>query len=69
MPVPCPVLGERVHAHLVTEAQIAPEALAAHCRAHLADYKQPEQFHFPAALPRNANGKVLKRALRDPAPG
>lgn len=69
VPVPCPVLGERVHAHLVTEAQIAPETLAAHCRAHLADYKQPEHFHFAAALPRNANGKVLKRELRDQLAG
>ena len=69
VPVPCPVLGERVHAHLVTEAQIAPETLAAHCRAHLADYKQPEHFHFAAALPRNANGKVLKRELRDRSAG
>jgi acyl-CoA synthetase (AMP-forming)/AMP-acid ligase II len=32
----------------------------------LSDYKVPEAFHFlEATLPRNANGKVLKRELRE----
>lgn len=34
------------------------------CRGGLADYKRPKQFRSVAALPRNANGKVLKRELR-----
>lgn len=61
---PCPVLGERVHAHIVAADGTDTEALGAHCRAHLADYKVPERFFLPTSLPRNANGKVLKRALR-----
>jgi O-succinylbenzoic acid--CoA ligase len=37
----------------------------AHCRASLADYKVPEAITWlEAPLPRNANGKVLKRLLR-----
>ena len=32
----------------------------------LSDYKVPEMFHrLEGTLPRNANGKVLKRSLRE----
>lgn len=41
-----------------------PEALAAHAGAHLARYKQPRIFAPLPALPRNANGKIDRRALR-----
>lgn len=64
---PCPVLGERVHA-VVHAPGTAPDevALRAHCAAQLADYKVPETFTWSdAPLPRNANGKVMKRVLRD----
>ena len=39
--------------------------LIEHCRARLAGYKKPSAVVFADALPRNAAGKVLKRALRD----
>jgi long-chain acyl-CoA synthetase len=64
---PCPVLGERVHAFLHAPG-MAPddERVRAHCRQHLADYKVPETVTWvPTPLPRNANGKLLKRQLRD----
>ncbi len=38
--------------------------LAAHCAARLARYKQPRLFRRVAALPRNANGKIARKALR-----
>ena len=42
------------------------QALRAHCRRVLADYKVPETISWSAEpLPRNANGKVLKRLLRE----
>ena len=69
--VPCPVLGERVHAFVHVSADAVPgEALAdelkALCRHDLADYKVPEAITFLASpLPRNANGKLLKRELRE----
>ena len=68
---PCPVLGERVHAYLYAPDAPAsttdPEAVRAHCAARLADYKVPEQVYFTGhPLPRNANGKILKRSLRQP---
>jgi O-succinylbenzoic acid--CoA ligase len=67
---PCPVLGERVHAFVCLRegGDAGAEALRAHCAAQLADYKVPETLaigHEP--LPRNANGKLLKRLLREQA--
>jgi long-chain acyl-CoA synthetase len=65
--VPCPVLGERVHAFItLRDSAVTREALRAFCLERLADYKAPESFSLRSApLPRNANGKVLKRALRE----
>ena len=67
--VPCPVLGERVHAVLhAPSATVDDQALRRHCAERLADYEVPERFVWSAqALPRNANGKVMKRLLRDAA--
>ena len=63
---PCPVLGERVHAVVVTREAVAVEALRAWCAERLSDYKVPETMAISAEpLPRNANGKVLKRQLRE----
>lgn len=64
--VPCSVLGERVHAFVSVKQAIDEASLRRHCAATLADYKVPERItlsHEP--LPRNANGKLLKRVLRD----
>jgi len=63
---PCPVLGERVHAFVFAPNHAPEDArVIAHCRANLADYKVPESLTWlNAPLPRNANGKVLKRLLR-----
>jgi acyl-CoA synthetase (AMP-forming)/AMP-acid ligase II len=63
---PDPVLGENTHAFVVTrDPACTPELLRAHCARHLADYKVPDFLTLQAdPLPRNANGKVLKRALR-----
>jgi acyl-CoA synthetase (AMP-forming)/AMP-acid ligase II len=64
---PCPVLGERVRAVVVTsDPSVEAHDLRAWCAARLADYKVPETITFSETpLPRNANGKVLKRQLRD----
>lgn len=67
---PCPVLGERVHAFLYAPGTVADNAaVLAHARAHLADYKLPETLTWlEQPLPRNANGKVMKRVLREQLP-
>jgi long-chain acyl-CoA synthetase len=63
---PCPVLGERVHAFVVLRHSVGDGELTSYCAKVLSDYKVPEAFHFlEATLPRNANGKVLKRELRE----
>ncbi|MGJ4889539.1 class I adenylate-forming enzyme family protein [Bradyrhizobium sp. HKCCYLRH3099] len=63
---PCPVLGERVHAVVVTRGPVSAEALRSWCRERLSDYKVPETLIVtPDPLPRNANGKVMKRQLRE----
>jgi long-chain acyl-CoA synthetase len=72
--VPCPVLGERVHAFAYLDpaarsahgdAAALESALRAFCAERLADYKVPESIGLrDAPLPRNANGKLLKREMR-----
>jgi long-chain acyl-CoA synthetase len=42
------------------------EALIAFCRENLAGYKCPRSIDFVDALPRDPNGKLYKRRLRDP---
>lgn len=63
---PDPVLGERVQAFVVPRDAGASEAeIKAFCAARLSDYKVPDRVVFLSQpLPRNANGKVLKAALR-----
>jgi acyl-CoA synthetase (AMP-forming)/AMP-acid ligase II len=63
---PCPVLGERVHAFVALRSATDEAELKRFCAERLADYKVPETFTLmDDPLPRNANGKLLKRALRD----
>ena len=67
---PDPVLGERVQAfiHADPARPVSAEDLRAACAARLSDYKVPERFTFlDAPMPRNANGKIVKSALREAA--
>ena len=63
---PCPVLGERVHAVLYAPHTTPDDAaVRRHCVERLADYKVPETWQWRSdPLPRNANGKLMKRLLR-----
>ncbi|MGI9478649.1 MAG: AMP-binding protein [Hyphomicrobiaceae bacterium] len=68
--VPNEDLGEEVKAVVELarsaedEAALAAE-LIAYCRAHLASMKCPKSIDITSRLPRHANGKLLKRELRD----
>ena len=68
--VPDPEWGEEVKA--VVELRSGIEATPAladelieHCRTHLAHYKCPRSVDFVDELPRQDNGKIYKRLLRD----
>jgi long-chain acyl-CoA synthetase len=67
--IPHEVWGEEVLALVVPgEAGTPPDAreLIRHCRAGLARFKCPTKVELRAELPRNAAGKLEKRALREP---
>jgi len=57
--VPDPVWTQRVKAVVVREpgADVTPDELVEHCRAHLASYKKPREVVFADALPRR-DGRV-----------
>ena len=56
--------GERLKAVVELREPIDADALAAHVRSRLADYKVPRDWEIVDELPRDLNGKVLKRLLR-----
>jgi non-ribosomal peptide synthetase component E (peptide arylation enzyme) len=58
-------MGERVCAVVVPRAGTVDLAdLRAYASTHLAGFKCPEALYVAPELPRNATGKVEKRALR-----
>lgn len=66
--LPDPEWGERIHAFIVAgDPPPSAGAIIAACRAQLAAYKSPQGVSFIAELPRNASGKIVKRALREQA--
>ena len=66
--VPDQRLGEEVGIAVVLRAgeHLSAEALREHCAAIMAKHKSPRYVWFmDQSLPRNANGKFLKRQLRE----
>jgi acyl-CoA synthetase (AMP-forming)/AMP-acid ligase II len=61
--------GQRLAAFVVLRrgASLDAEQVRVHVRANLARYKVPRDVAFVASLPRNATGKVVKRALLESA--
>ncbi|EGL81968.1 AMP-dependent synthetase and ligase [Caldalkalibacillus thermarum TA2.A1] len=64
--VPHEDYGEEVKAYvsLIPGSSLTEEAVIAHCRKYLADYKCPKSVEFMSELPKNAVGKITKPALR-----
>jgi len=63
-----PDFGEGVVAVVVPADPHAPpaeDAVIAHCREHLANYKTPKRVFVVSELPRNTMGKVQKVQLRE----
>lgn len=70
--VPDERLGQTVVAFVVPAdpgAPPDPAALSSHTRARLSGFKVPVRWWFVDDLPRNANGKVVRRLLREPHEG
>ena len=69
--VPDDRLGQAVVAFVVPADRAAPpdpDALRAYARGRLSGFKVPARWVFVDDLPRNQNGKVLRRRLREPTP-
>lgn len=66
--VPHPHDGEAVRAYVVTQPgqQVDEETLIEHAHQFLARYKCPSKVLFVDELPRNANGKLIRRELTHP---
>jgi acyl-CoA synthetase (AMP-forming)/AMP-acid ligase II len=63
---PCPVLGERVHAFVSLRQPVSAQDLIDFCSSRLSREKVPETFTLSNdPLPRNANGKLMKRQMRE----
>lgn len=64
--VPDEQWGESVKAVVVMkeEMNVQEAELIAHCKKHLASYKKPKTVDFVTEIPKNANGKVLRRVLK-----
>jgi len=57
--------GEKVLAVIVSSGVIDLKKLRKHCQTKLVSYQCPVNFEFTKELPRNAMGKILKRALKE----
>jgi acyl-CoA synthetase (AMP-forming)/AMP-acid ligase II len=63
--VPDDRLGEQLLAVVELRTPVSADALVAFCRERLADFKVPAAVEIVDELPRQPNGKVLKRMLRE----
>ena len=59
--------GEKIVAAVVTKADsnIKPEAIRAHCKNNLHDWKCPKEVVFVKELPKNTMGKILKEEVKN----
>jgi acyl-CoA synthetase (AMP-forming)/AMP-acid ligase II len=62
-------MGEVIHIYAVSapEFQVSEDDILHHCRQRLPRAVVPTKVHFLDGLPLNANGKVLRSALRERA--
>jgi long-chain acyl-CoA synthetase len=65
--VPDDLWIERVHAEVILKEgrQATGDEIMEFCKQHLARYKAPKSVEFVKSLPKNPQGKILKRELRE----
>lgn len=66
--VPHEIWGEAVKAMVVLKegVKVSETEIIEHCRRNLASYKKPTSVDFIKEIPKNLNGKVNRRMLREP---
>ena len=64
--IPDPAWVERVHAVVVlkADATATEKDIIAFCKENLASYKAPKSVEFLESLPKNPQGKILKKEIR-----
>ncbi len=64
--IPDPFWVEKVHALVVLKenAQAKEEDIISFCREQIASYKAPKSIEFVQDLPKNPQGKILKKEIR-----
>jgi acyl-CoA synthetase (AMP-forming)/AMP-acid ligase II len=64
--IPDPYWVESVHALVVLkeDAQVVEEDIINFCRKNIAHYKAPKTIEFVESLPKNPQGKILKKDIR-----
>ncbi|MFC1532966.1 long-chain-fatty-acid--CoA ligase [Thermodesulfobacteriota bacterium] len=64
--IPDPVWVERVHALVVLKDGTTADEMEiiAFCKEHIASYKAPKSVEFVKSLPKNPQGKILKKELK-----
>jgi acyl-CoA synthetase (AMP-forming)/AMP-acid ligase II len=62
--IPDATWGERLKTFAVLREPLTADEVSAFCAGKIAPYKIPRELEAVEALPRNANGKVLKMQLR-----
>jgi len=64
--VPDPRWVERVHAVIALKpgAHVTDKEMIAFCKEHIASYKTPKSVEFVDSLPKNPQGKILKKTIR-----
>lgn len=69
--LPDPYWVEKVHAVVVLKkgAEADNQEIIDFCKEHLARYKAPKSVEFVESLPKNPQGKILKRELREERSG
>jgi long-chain acyl-CoA synthetase len=66
--IPDDEMGELVAAHIqrLTNSTLDAQAVLAYLSDRIAKYKLPRKIVFETELPRQDNGKIYKRSLREP---
>jgi acyl-CoA synthetase (AMP-forming)/AMP-acid ligase II len=62
-----PVWVERVHAEIALKdgTEVDESEIISFCKEHIASYKSPKSVAFVDALPKNPQGKILKREIKE----